>query len=33
MTAIITDKIKKQFAQQLLDQFSVANIGDSDNYY
>lgn len=33
MTAIITDAIKKQFAQQLFDQNAGTNIGDSDNYY
>ena len=33
MTAIITDKIKKQFAQQILDEFVGASAGDSDNYY
>ncbi len=33
MTAIITDAIKKQFAQQLFDQSAGTNIGDSDNYY
>lgn len=33
MTAIITDAIKKQFAQQLFDQMAGTNIGDSDNYY
>lgn len=33
MTAIITDKIKKMFAQQLFDENTGLNIGDSDNYY
>lgn len=33
MTAIITDAIKKQFAQQLFDQNAGTSIGDSDNYY
>lgn len=33
MTAIITDAIKKQFAQQLFDQNAGTSLGDSDNYY
>lgn len=33
MTAIITDAIKRQFAQQLFDENAGTNIGDSDNYY
>lgn len=33
MTAIITDKIKKMFAQQLFDENTGLNVGDSDNYY
>lgn len=33
MVAIITDKIKKQLAQSLLDENEGVLIGDSDNYY
>ena len=33
MVAIITDKIKKQLAQGVLDEFAGATPGDSDNYY
>lgn len=33
MTAIITDAIKKQFAQQLFDQNAGTSLGDSNNHY
>jgi len=33
MVAIITKKLKKLFIQDLLDQYNVENIGDSNNYY
>jgi len=33
MAAIITKKLKKLFIQNLLDQYNVENIGDSNNYY
>ncbi len=33
MTAKITDKLKKQLAQQIFDEATGTKIGDSDNYY
>lgn len=33
MVAIITDKIKRQFAQQIFDENQGTNLGDSNNYY
>lgn len=33
MTAIITDKIKRQFLQQIFDENQGTKRGDSDNYY
>ena len=33
MTAIITDKLKNQLAQQIFDEATGTKIGDSDNYF
>ena len=33
MPAIITDRIKRQFTQQVFDENEGINLGDSDNYF
>tara|TARA_R110001592_G_scaffold67318_1_gene206399 strand:- start:2006 stop:2221 length:216 start_codon:yes stop_codon:yes gene_type:complete len=33
MPAIITDRLKRQFAQQIFDENQGTNRGDSDNYF
>ena len=33
MTAIITDRLKRSFLQQLFDEATGEKIGDSDNHF